>query len=198
MVSTGLSDVIGSWNTIAMSFPRMRPHLVLIELQQITSLEHDFAGDDLAWGRRDQAQDRKRRDALPTARLTHKPQRLAFLHGVGRAVNCLDDALLRVEVRPKIIYLKKRHDAPFRLSRICLRPALTSGGVPHGAMGKRRFELLRLAAHDPKSCSSANSDTSPVLGQMANHPARPLWSGEPRRTRTFNLVIKSHLLCQLS
>lgn len=28
-------------------------------------------------------------------------------------------------------------------------------------VGKRRLELLRLAAHDPKSCSSANSDTSP-------------------------------------
>ncbi len=28
-------------------------------------------------------------------------------------------------------------------------------------MGKRGLEPLRLAAHDPKSCSSANSDTSP-------------------------------------
>ncbi len=28
-------------------------------------------------------------------------------------------------------------------------------------MGKRGLEPLRLAAHDPKSCSSASSDTSP-------------------------------------
>ena len=28
-------------------------------------------------------------------------------------------------------------------------------------VGKGRFELPRLSAHDPKSCSSTNSDTSP-------------------------------------
>jgi hypothetical protein len=31
------------------------------------------------------------------------------------------------------------------------------------SMGKRGLEPLRLAAHDPKSCSSASSDTSPYL-----------------------------------
>ena len=82
-------------------------------------------------------------------------------------------------------------------------------------VGKRRLELLRLAAHDPKSCSSANSDTSPKpedrdqregTRTRAGCPitsrlvplASNIQSGEPRRTRTCNPLIKSQLLYQLS
>ena len=91
-------------------------------------------------------------------------------------------------------------------------------GVGPGLVGKRRLELLRLAAHDPKSCSSANSDTSPcprdrnakaAVRLSARIPRAPfppppnpttlfLDAGEPRRTRTCNQLIKSQLLYQLS
>src|SRR5262249_16175651 len=55
------------------------------------------------------------------------------------------------------------------LSRAPVRRALRSTVSPHAwparaslmLVGKRRLELLRLAARDPKSRSSANSDTSP-------------------------------------
>src|SRR5438093_6087914 len=50
-------------------------------------------------------------------------------------------------------------------------------------VGKRGLEPLRLPARDPKSRSSTNSDTSPP--------------GGPPRTRTWNLAIKSRLLCQI-
>ena len=35
-----------------------------------------------------------------------------------------------------------------------------------GTLGKGGFEPPRLAAHDPKSCSSANSDTSPICTRI--------------------------------
>ncbi len=37
-------------------------------------------------------------------------------------------------------------------------------------MGKRGLEPRRLAAHDPKSCSSANSDTSPRTNNISLYP----------------------------
>ena len=44
-------------------------------------------------------------------------------------------------------------------------------------VGKGGFEPPRLAAHDPKSCSSASSDTSPLrcpapLSQIAQHTVK--------------------------
>ena len=56
-------------------------------------------------------------------------------------------------------------------------------------VGKGRLELPRLSAHDPKSCSSTNSDTSPTqrdskpalsaehAGPMGLEPGvnRPFW-----------------------
>ena len=61
-------------------------------------------------------------------------------------------------------------------------------------VGKGRLELPRLAAHDPKSCSSTNSDTPPEIRGF-NHTDS---IGDPPRDRTGNLRIKSPLLCQLS
>src|SRR5690554_2248972 len=40
-------------------------------------------------------------------------------------------------------------------------------------MGKAGLEPARLAAHDPKSCSSANSDTSPVCLIITSGNALP-------------------------
>ena len=37
-------------------------------------------------------------------------------------------------------------------------------------VGKRGLEPLRLAAHDPKSCLSANSNTSPKDGAILPYP----------------------------
>ena len=50
IVSTGFSEVIGSWKIIAMSLPRILPHLVVVELEQVAPVEDDLALDDLARG----------------------------------------------------------------------------------------------------------------------------------------------------
>ena len=80
------------------------------------------------------------------------------------------------------------------------------GACGHGRknallVGAARLELAWVAPHDPKSCMYANSITRP------QRPAAPYAasgiavgdeSGGPRRIRTFDLGIKSPLLCQLS
>ena len=76
-------------------------------------------------------------------------------------------------------------------------------------VGKGRLELPRLSAHDPKSCSSTSSDTSPLTEKQAYNACAELPKrgypnclleevGDPPRGRTENLLIKSQLLCQLS
>ena len=56
-------------------------------------------------------------------------------------------------------------------------------------VGKGRLELPRLSAHDPKSCSSANSDTSPeapahrTARYAETQIIRPLSARRPRGTR---------------
>ena len=69
-----------------------------------------------------------------------------------------------------------------------------------GLVGKGRLELPRLAAHDPKSCSSTNSDTPPEpksIANITNYDSCTPKFGDPPRTRTENLLIKSQLLCQI-
>ena len=44
-VSTGLSEVIGSWKIIAMRLPRMRAHLGFVELEEVAALEAHAAAD---------------------------------------------------------------------------------------------------------------------------------------------------------
>ena len=61
-------------------------------------------------------------------------------------------------------------------------------------MGKRGFEPRRLAAHDPKSCSSASSDTSPdmkssrMLTKNQEHLQGLLTKFPSSRKQGFNLV----------
>ena len=93
MVSTGLSEVIGSWKIIEMSLPRIVAHLALGELQQVACPGSGSARDDAAGRRGDQAQDRQRRDALAAAGLADDGQRLAGRHAEGHAVDRAHDAV---------------------------------------------------------------------------------------------------------
>ena len=80
----------------------------------------------------------------------------------------------------------------------CLSPFLPSGAKNKvsslgdlSLVGKGGFEPPRISPRDPKSRSSANSDTPPIPVLMSG------LKGDPPRTRTWNLLIKSQLLCQL-
>ena len=55
IVSTGFSEVIGSWKIMAMSLPRTFRMLVFFELEQVAAVEDDLARDDPARRLRDQA-----------------------------------------------------------------------------------------------------------------------------------------------
>ena len=59
-----------------------------------------------------------------------------------------------------------------RISQLQLTGEFSLGQVPsnvpaHPLVGKRGLEPRRLAAHDPKSCLSANSSTPPFLDAAA-------------------------------
>src|SRR3712207_719148 len=51
---------------------------------------------------------------------------------------------------------------------------IRSGGGP---VGKRGFEPLRLVAHDPKSCASASSATSPRTAEYTRGTTKPRSQG---------------------
>src|SRR5690606_41725469 len=73
-----------------------------------------------------------------------------------------------------------------RLPRDPVRSALGRGAV----VGKRRLELLRLAARDPKSRSSASSDTSPLGTSPTAIPRRS-------EEHTSELQSRENLVCRL-
>ena len=96
------------------------PDLVLVHLEEVFALEEDLAADDLARRVRDQPQDRERADALAAAALADEAERLARLDVVGDAVDGLDDALFREEVRPQVLDLQER----FAIARSSFEPRL--------------------------------------------------------------------------
>ena len=58
--------------------------------------------------------------------------------------------------------------------------------LPSGDMvGKGRLELPRLSAHDPKSCSSTNSDTPPSV--VASAPQEGILNDTPNQADLTNL-----------
>ena len=77
MVSTGLSEVIGSWKIIEMSLPRTCAHRLVVERQQVDAGELDRAADDAAGRIGHQPHQRQRGDALAAAGFADDRQRLA-------------------------------------------------------------------------------------------------------------------------
>ena len=79
MVSTGLSEVIGSWKIMAMSLPRTPRIASSLERQQIDAGEHDRAAGDAAGRIGHQPHERQRGDALAAAGFADDRQRLVRL-----------------------------------------------------------------------------------------------------------------------
>ena len=126
---------------------------VLVDLEQVLAFEDHFAAYDLAWRRGDQAQNRQRAHALAAAALPYQAQSFTCFDVVRHAVHSANDAVIREEGGAQVFDLEERRHYRTGSKR-------ERRDVPR-MVGKRRLELLRLAAHEPKSCSSANSDTSP-------------------------------------
>ena len=60
MVSTGFSEVIGSWKTMPMSPPRTCAHFRIGQLHEVAPGKADFTPGDASWRVGDKAQDGKR------------------------------------------------------------------------------------------------------------------------------------------
>ena len=125
MVSTGLSDVIGSWKIIEMSLPRSARISASGSVEQIPPLEADCAADDAAGRRLDQPQDRQRGDALAAAGFADDAQRLAGAQRKRDAVDRAHDAVAGEEIGLQIVDLENRVRRP-RLPRRVRTCALSS------------------------------------------------------------------------
>ena len=123
MVSTGLSEVIGSWKIIAISRPRIVAQLLVVEREQVAAAEHRRALRDAAVPGEDPEQ-RERGDALAAARLADDPERLAGGDVERDAVDGVDEPSLGAELDVQVV------DDEERLSSHGLA---ASGRAPRGA-----------------------------------------------------------------
>ena len=102
MRSTGLSDVIGSWNTMAMLVAAQRAHLLARSSPAMSRpRKHDLAADDPAW-LLEQPHERQRGHALARARFADDAERLAGRDLEAHAVDRAHDAGVGVELRPQV------------------------------------------------------------------------------------------------
>ena len=100
-LSTGLSEVIGSWKIIEMRSPRIARISLLGEREQVAAAVAHRAA--VAPGRhRHQAQDRERGDALAAARFADDAERLAVVHRERDAVDRAHRADERGEGRAQV------------------------------------------------------------------------------------------------
>ena len=102
IVSTGLSEVIGSWKIIAISRPRIERSSLVVQREQVAAAEHRGALRDAAVPREDPEQ-RERGDALAAARLAHDPERLAGRDVERDPVDRVDEPSLGAEADVQVV-----------------------------------------------------------------------------------------------
>ena len=88
MVSTGLSEVIGSWKTTASSGPRRRRSSSGAQRDEVAAAEQDAAAEPGALGQ--QLQDGARQHGLAAARI--RPRCPSVLPGRQREIDAVDGA----------------------------------------------------------------------------------------------------------
>ena len=108
MVSTGFSEVIGSWKIIAMRLPRRDRMAASSSCSRSNALEADFAAHGAGQLLGQQAQDRQRSDALAAAGFADDTQRLSRHDRKRHAVDGAGDAILSEEVRPQVTDFEQR------------------------------------------------------------------------------------------
>ena len=87
IVSTGFSEVIGSWNTMPMSPPRISRIASGGQLHQVAAAEPHLSPGDAAGRVGDQPQDGQRADRLAGAAFADDGDGLARIDGPGNAVD---------------------------------------------------------------------------------------------------------------
>ena len=103
IVITGLSEVIGSWKTIARSRPRRSRISSGLRVTRSVTVEDHLAAGDLAGRLGQEAHDRQRGDALAAARLADDPERLVRRELEGDPVDRVDPAGRRRELDPQVL-----------------------------------------------------------------------------------------------
>ena len=103
MVSTGFSEVIGSWKIIAMSRPRISRISSSVRSRRFAALEQDAAGDDAPGGPREQPHDGERGHRLAAAGFADERHRLAGPDLVGDAFDRAHHAARRHEVDVQVL-----------------------------------------------------------------------------------------------
>ena len=101
MRSTGLSEVMGSWNTMAILSPRRLRTSSSAHGDDVAPAKHDAAAGDTALILQ-QLNDRERRDALARAGLADDAQGLAGHDLETDAVDRADQACVGIEVRAQV------------------------------------------------------------------------------------------------
>ena len=96
MVWSGLSEVIGSWNTIVMPAPRISRNSASRHFQHVAALEEDLPAGMARGGVGQQPHDRLRGDRLARAGFAHQRERLAALQLERDAI---DDRLASLALR---------------------------------------------------------------------------------------------------
>ncbi len=113
IVSTGLSDVIGSWNTTASERPRSLRSFSGVKLQQVLPVEHHAAGELCLL--RQQLQDRPRQHGLAAAGFADHAERLAGADGEVDMIHRAQIAARRRQIDDNVLDGKQGipgHSAP--------------------------------------------------------------------------------------
>ena len=142
-VSTGFSEVIGSWKIIEMRLPRICRISRFAQLPAGRCRAAASRPRDAARRRGHQPQDRQRGHALAAARFADHAERLPAAHGERHAVDRTHHARQRVEVRAQVVDLEQRLARSERGVGTwrCSWPSLTVGAPGAGRArraGRRR------------------------------------------------------------
>ena len=114
MVKTGLSEVIGSWNTMAMPGPRIRCMRVSENLVRFSPANRTLPAATRAAAAA-AAHDGERGHALAGARLAHDPQDLALMQRERYVLDRLDLAARRGESCRQVGDVEQAHSAPEKI-----------------------------------------------------------------------------------
>ena len=134
-VSTGLSEVIGSWKIIEIAVAADRAHLASRSARAGRGRGSGSRRRRCGPAARHQAQDRQRGDALAAARLADDAQRLAGVHRERHAVDRAHHAVAGVEGGLQVLDLEQRRLPP---QRRCTAVTAASPGADRARRAGRR------------------------------------------------------------
>ena len=165
-VNSGLSDVIGSWKTIAISLPRTRRKRRVGVVDQRLALPAHVAARDPP-GQFDEPQQCLRRHALARAALADEAERLAPADREADVAHRVDDAATGEELDVEMVDLEQGAGR-----RIVDRVDRIDGDVAHSPPPVLAPEPIAVAANRfSRSCGSS-ATRSQLLSRLAASTVR--------------------------